>query len=145
MTIHMPEEITWADALTTPIVVNVFNGSKQSTAKFRVLPEGAWQEMERVDGVDPYYLEMKKLESSLTPPNGITLPDPSITDHLWRSLLPATLKIGTHMIEVEATDVNGKSHVDRQSIRVVDIPRPARKTPPTEKSTEKAAVGAKPR
>lgn len=139
MTIHMPEAITWADAITTPIVVNVFNGSKHSTAKFRILPDGAWQAMERVDGVDPYYLEMKKLETSSTPPNGITLPEPSITDHLWRSLLPATLKIGTHLIEVEATDVNGKTHIDRRSIRVIEIPRPALK----ESSADKAAVRAK--
>jgi C terminal of Calcineurin-like phosphoesterase/N terminal of Calcineurin-like phosphoesterase/Calcineurin-like phosphoesterase len=127
MTIHMPEEITWADAITTAIVVNVFNGSKQSTAKFRVLPDGPWQQMERIDGVDPYYLAMKKLEASTTPPNGTALPNPSVTDHLWRSLLPATLKVGTHLIEVEATDVNGKPHIDRQAIRVVDIPRPPTK------------------
>jgi hypothetical protein len=133
MTIHMPEEITSADALTTAIVVNVFNGSKQSTAKFRILPDGAWQQMERVDGVDPFYLAMKKLEASQTPPNGVSLPGPSITDHLWRSLLPATLKVGTHLIEVEATDVNGKPHVDRQTIRVVDLPRPPAKPIPAKK------------
>lgn len=135
MMIHMPEEITWADAITTPIIVNVFNGSKDSTARFRVLPDGDWKDMQRVDGVDPHYLKMKKLEASQSPPNGIPLPAPSITDHLWRSLLPATLPVGTHLIEVEATDVSGKLHVDRQSIRVIEIPKPAPKTPPTTPST----------
>lgn len=129
MSIHMPEEITWADALTTPIVVNVFNGSKNSTAKFRVLPGDTWHTMERVEGVDPYYLEMKKLEAGPTPPGGSPLPGPSITDHLWRALLPATLPVGTHLIEVEATDVSGKVHLDRRSIRVVDIPRLPPKKP----------------
>ncbi len=125
MTIHMPEEITWADAIKTAMVVNVFNGSKRSTAKFRILPDGEWQSMEHVEGVDPYFLEMKRLEASDTPPNGTTLPGPAITDHLWRSFLPAALPIGTHLVEVEATDVNGTAHTDRRSIRVVDIPRPA--------------------
>jgi C terminal of Calcineurin-like phosphoesterase/N terminal of Calcineurin-like phosphoesterase/Calcineurin-like phosphoesterase len=127
MTIHMPEAINSAQALTTPLVVNVFNGSKRSTARFRVLPSGAWQAMERVDGVDPHYLQMKLLEASATPPNGTPLPAPSVTDHLWRSLLPATLPVGTHIIEVEATDINGKVHVNRRAIRVEEIPKPAPK------------------
>lgn len=140
MNIHLPEEITWADAISTVILVNVFNGSKNSSARYRVLPDGPWHSMEQVDGVDPYFLDMKRLEAGPNPPNGMSLPAPSITDHLWRALLPATLPIGTHLIEVEATDVNGKSHTDRQSIRVVEIPRPA----PVPTASGATAAGATP-
>ena len=142
MNIHMPEEIVSGEALTTAIVVNVFNGSKKSTAKYRILPDGAWRVMEQVNGVDPFYLEMKRLEASATPPNGSPLPGPATTDHLWRAFLPATLPVGTHLIEVEATDVNGKPHVDRQSIRVVENPRPAVINAATATSTTGAAPSA---
>jgi len=125
MNIYLPQEITVADSITTAIVANVFNGSKKSTTRMRILPDGVWKEMERVDGVDPFYADMKKLEAGPNTSPGISLPGPSITDHLWRALLPATLPVGTHMIEVETTDMDGKVYTDRESIRVVPLPTPA--------------------
>ncbi len=133
MNIHLPSEVTTAEALGTAVIVNVFNGSKKSTARFRVLPDGNWIEMQQVEGIDPYYAKLKHAESSDTPPNGIPLPAASKTDHLWRALLPAGLTVGSYHIEVEATDASGKSFVDRQSIRIVD---PARATPNAAKATQ---------
>lgn len=124
MNIHLPREVNPAEALSTAMMVNVFNGSKQSKVRFRLLPDGDWKVMERVDGVDPYYADMKKAEASETPPNGSPLPAPSTTDHLWRALLPAGLAVGTHQFEVEVTDASGKVHVDRETLRVVALPRP---------------------
>jgi hypothetical protein len=122
MSIYLPSEITPADALTTPVVVNVFNGSIKSTVRMRVLPDGAWQTMEHVEGGDPYFRDLKKLEEGPAPPPGRPLPKPQITDHLWRGFLPAQLGLGTHLIEVETTDMHGKTYVDRESIRVVAPP-----------------------
>ena len=130
MNIYMPQEITTVDSITTAVVVNVFNGSKQSTCRMRILPGGEWKPMEHVEGVDPYYADMKKSEASDTPPNGTPLPGPSMTDHLWRALLPATLPVGTHMVEVETTDRDGHTYVDRESIRVVSVPAPQPRVQP---------------
>lgn len=124
MNIYLPEQITVADTITTAVVVNVFYGSKKSTTKMRVLPDGEWQAMQRVDGVDPYYADLKKAEAASVPVPGISLPAPSITDHLWRALLPVNLPVGTHMIEVETTDMHGKVYTDRESIRIVPLPTP---------------------
>ncbi|MCC6510695.1 MAG: calcineurin-like phosphoesterase C-terminal domain-containing protein, partial [Pirellulaceae bacterium] len=124
MNIHLPREVTTAEALGTSILVNVFNGSKQTKVRFRLLPEGAWMPMERVDGVDAFYAEMKKGEASDNPPNGSPLPGPSVTDHLWRALMPVGLSAGTHQVEVEVTDVSGKVFVDRETLRVVELPKP---------------------
>lgn len=125
MNIYLPQEITIADAITTTVVVNVFNGSKKSTVRMRILPDGPWKDMERVDGMDPFFVDMKKGEAGPIANPGITLPGPSLTDHLWRAMLPATLPAGTHMIEVETTDMHGKVYVDRESLRVVPLPTPA--------------------
>ena len=125
MNIYLPQEITVADAMTTTMVVNVFNGSQRSKVRMRILPDGPWKDMERVEGMDPYYVDMKKLEAGPAPVAGITLPSPSMTDHLWRILLPPTLPVGTHMIEVETTDMDNKVYTDRESIRVVALPSPA--------------------
>ena len=104
MSIYLPQEITQPEAISTVMIVNVFNGSKHSKVRFRLLPDGEWQTMDRIDGVDPYFAEMKKLEAGEAPPNGLPLPAPSLTDHLWRSLIPASLSVGTHLFEVEATE-----------------------------------------
>ena len=124
MNIHLPREVNPAEALSTAMIVNVFNGSKQSKVRFRRLPDGPWLPMERIDGVDPYFAQMKQAEASDTPPNGTPLPEPSITDHLWRALLPAGLTAGTHQFEVEATDASGKVFTDRETLRVVELPKP---------------------
>jgi hypothetical protein len=138
MNIYLPQEITVADAITTTVVVNVFNGTKKSKTKMRLLPDGEWQEMERVDGIDPYYADMKKAEAGPTPVGGIPLPAPSITDHLWRALLPATMSVGTHMVEVETTDMDGKVYTDRESIRVVPLP-----APPTQRTSANGESAAR--
>jgi len=129
MNIYLPQEITVADAITTAMVVNVFNGSKRSKVRMRILPEGPWKDMERVDGVDPFFADMKKLEAGPNSIPGISLPAPSITDHLWRTLLPSILPVGTHMIEVETTDMDNQVYKDRESIRVVALPTPTPANP----------------
>ncbi len=124
MNIHLPKEVNIAQAQSTVMMVNVFNGSKQFKVRFRHLPDGQWQPMERIDGIDPYYAAIKESEASDSPPNGGPLPAPSITDHLWRALLPAGLRAGTHQFEVEATDASGKVTIDRETVRVIDLPKP---------------------
>jgi hypothetical protein len=119
MNIYLPSEIERVDAISTAVLVNVFNGSEKSRVRLRVLPDGDWTTMERVDGVDPYFWDLKQLETGPEAPRGVPLPAAATTDHLWRSFLPANLTPGTHLIEVEATDMHGKVHVDRESLRVL--------------------------
>lgn len=126
MSIYLPDEIRASQAAETTMVVNVFNGSKRSTVEYRVMPDGPWVAMERFDGIDPFFADMKKLEASMMPaekgkiPAGMRpLPEPSTTDHLWRSPLPAELPVGTSLIEVKTTDMHGQVYTDTRSIRVI--------------------------
>lgn len=118
MNIYLPQEISLAEELTTAVLVNVFNGSARSKVRMRALPDGEWRELERVAGIDPYFAELKEREAA-GETVGIDLPSPSVTEHLWRGLLPIGLGPGTHMIEVETTDASGKVYVDRESLRIV--------------------------
>lgn len=126
MNIHLLSVVNVTETLQTPVIVNVFNGTTMSQTRMRLLPDGDWREMERVEGVDPYFGDLKEAELGENPPLGSPLPGPSLTDHLWRAFLPASMPAGTHMIEVETTDMHGKIYTDRESIRVVTPPKPQR-------------------
>jgi len=130
MSIYLPDEIPADQISSTTMVVNVFNGSKRSKVEYRLVPEGAWTVMERFDGIDPFFADMKKLEASMMPaekgkvPPGVRpLPEPSTTDHLWKSSLPADLPVGTSLIEVKTTDMHGQIYTDTRSIRVLAKPK----------------------
>ncbi|MCR9295161.1 MAG: calcineurin-like phosphoesterase family protein [bacterium] len=124
MNIYLPKEIRQAEAMTSVVIANVFNGSERTQVRFRVLPDGPWTDMQRFEGIAPYFAQLKAIEASLDEPLGLTLPGPSVTNHLWRAMLPPTLPAGTHVLEVEATDMHGKKYVDRETLRV--LPQPMR-------------------
>ncbi len=118
MAIWLPEAITPATSGETEAIVNIFAGSSKSKVEMRV-DNGDWQALENFTGQDPYYLEMKKIETSAKPPTGRNLPGASNTTHLWKGKLPANLRIGGHAVEVRTTDMFGQTHLDRRFIRVV--------------------------
>lgn len=126
MQIDAPEHIASAEAPKTEVVVNVFGGSDRSKVQMRVGEKGEWKEMKQVRGEDPYFKRLKELEAGPTPPAGRPLPAPHASAHIWRGLLPEGLTVGTHAIEVQTTDMFGKVHLDRRTIRIDDPKEPAK-------------------
>jgi hypothetical protein len=118
MTIHAPEEVASAEAGATEVLVNVFNGSKKSIVEMAFGDEGEWNRLEHVPVEDPYFRKMKDLEGGQNPPPGRRLPEIIASPHIWRGLLPADPKPGTHTIRVRTTDQYGKTYEDRRIIRV---------------------------
>jgi hypothetical protein len=116
MNIYLPEQVAIAETASTEVVVNVFAGSVRSIVEMRV-GHGAWSRMENFTGQDPYYLKLKEQEASPKPPTGLKLPNPSATNHMWRSKLPS-LRSGTHVVEIRTTDMFGQTYVDRRIVRV---------------------------
>lgn len=111
MTIHAPEEISVAGTAGTEVIVNVFAGSERSAVKMRLGNDGEWIPMTRFDGLDPYYLALKKAEESEHPPEGRKLPKADTeTNHLWKARLPAVPKPGAYPLLVESKDMFGKIH-----------------------------------
>jgi hypothetical protein len=115
MLIWAPEVIARGDA--AEFFVNVYNGSERSAVEFR-LGDRTWRPMERTVRPDPYFLALKVLEESDTPPPGRRLPEEVDSPHLWRGVLPDDVPAGTHLVEVRTTDMWGREYRDWRVIRV---------------------------
>ena len=118
--IHAPNEVAASAAATTPVYVNVFNGSKDSSVRMRVGESGAWIVLEKVLEEDPYYVETRNREMAANPEAKNPLNAPILSDHLWKTFLPADLAAGSHPLQVEATDAYGRLWKAERIIRVVE-------------------------
>jgi hypothetical protein len=98
---------------------NVFNGHEGWAIESRV--DGrVWNAMRRVIDWDPAYAKLYLDQDARTTPLATPrLPDPAVCYHLWRAYLPADLAIGTHAIEVRATDPSGQVFTATRGIEVV--------------------------
>ncbi len=144
MHIAAPESVTPAESGNTEVIANIFAGSERSTARMRLQGEEAWRPMTRFDGKDPYVVanheremaiaaEFAQLDGVETPDTkalkksfnkrahlvGRSTPGPRETAHLWKANLPANMKVGYHLIEVETTDMFGQVFRAHRIIRVV--------------------------
>jgi len=118
MNVYAPEVVQKTELPTTVIRVNVFNGSDRSEVSLRVDRQGEWKTMEQISGLDPAFIAEKKKEESLEGRDWVDLPGAHKTPHIWRGFLPDTLGRGSHVIEIKATDPNGKTVTDHRIIRV---------------------------
>ena len=127
MTIFTPEVVKAADAPATDILANIFNGSERSTVRMRVRGHGDWTPMQREERNDPFFERVKEREATLDARDsewakrgdlGLKLPKPSASTHIWVAKLPENLPAGSHLIEVETTDMFGQQHVGRRVFRV---------------------------
>jgi hypothetical protein len=102
---------------------NVFNGHDGWKIEARV-DDQAWKDMTRVVEWDPAYAKLYLAQDTLAVPlAGRRLPDPTVCYHLWRAYLPADLAVGSHTIEVRATDPAGKAFAAKREMRIV-VPAP---------------------
>ena len=129
MNIYTANSVEVGQLASTEVVVNVFGGSVRSKTEIRFGDDREWTEMKRVTREDPYFLDLKAREQSLSeklPPAErgpnlpwIPLPGPHQTDHLWVAKLPADLEPGVRVIQVKTTDMFGQVYADQRSIRVL--------------------------
>lgn len=119
MNIFAPTEVLSAAAPEEFVYVNVFNGSERSTVRMRIGGSGEWIQLDKTVEEDPYYLRLKEFETT-TPAKltNRTLSNPSKSNHLWKSTLPAGLTPGEHLIYVETEDMYGRVFHASRSIRV---------------------------
>ncbi|QNL49553.1 calcineurin-like phosphoesterase C-terminal domain-containing protein [Olivibacter sp. SDN3] len=114
MELFAPKVIPANKNTSAGIYANFFMGAEGDEVLYRV-DGGEWKAMHYVRGADPNFLAIlhkydhtEKLLSGRRPSN------PEECTHLWRAPIPAKLSIGSHQIEVKATDRYGK--VSTQSI-----------------------------
>jgi hypothetical protein len=99
---------------------NVFNGHDGWKVEAR-LDGRAWGDLRRVIEWDPAYAKLYLAQDTLAVPlPGRRLPDPTVSYHLWRGYLPADLPLGTHRIQVRATDPSGRSFTAEREVRIME-------------------------
>ena len=118
LSIHAPSSVKGDDLEKHSVYVNVFNGSKKSVVKMRLAKTGEWIPMTKTLEADPHYVETREREIKANPESKRHLSGPIKSDHLWKANLPAKLKTGSYLIEIEATDTYGRPHTGKRIIRV---------------------------
>ncbi|WP_166825284.1 calcineurin-like phosphoesterase C-terminal domain-containing protein [Thalassoroseus pseudoceratinae] len=127
MQIHAPESVETAKLSKTDVFANVFNGSKKTKVELRVCTrpgsanrtERPWNIMTHTAERDPKYVETYENEKLLPAKNWRDMPKPKNSTHLWKSTLPANLEPGLHVLEVRATEANGRTFESRRLFRVI--------------------------
>lgn len=117
MQIHAPEVITAADVASTVVTANVFNGLPTSVIEMRI-GTGDWTAMSPTTRPDPTYQRLYELEELVAEKPWLKLPTPKDSSHLWEAMLPEGLAPGSHLIEVRASKVFGKTYSGRRIVRV---------------------------
>ena len=116
-----PEEVRSDQLAQTHIYANFFNGSERSVVETRV-GEGAWRKMPQVTEVDPHYKAVYAAEARILLKSWRDLPSPRATPHLWKTTMPEDLIPGTHLIQVRATDTDGRQFAAQRVVRVLAAP-----------------------
>ncbi len=110
MNIIAPEVLAADTIADTYIHVNVFNALPNAKVEMRLGRKGPWIELEHYVGADPSFLKVVEQERKVKDKNWRNLPAAHKTAHLWRGKLPAGVPIGTHLIQVRATDTQAHHH-----------------------------------
>jgi len=118
MSVFAPERIETEAAESPQVYVNVFNGWADSVVQVRWDGGGAWQTLEQTVEKDPTLQAVfdREPETPVAPYRRISAPVDSY--HLWKGPIPSNEKPGIHVLQIRATDVNGKWHRAERIIRV---------------------------
>lgn len=120
MEIFAPKVLAKGVRTTSGIVVNFFTGSPGDQVKYRI-NSGEWKSMQQIEDRDPsYILKVMEWDTTEEVMPGRRPSNPVFTDHLWRAPIPNDLEIGTHTIEVEATDAFGQKHRGTRTFRMAE-------------------------
>ena len=101
------------------VYANFFMGSQTDKLEYRI--DGKkWQKMNLREDYDPAYLHSQlKWDTSDTLLSGTRRPgNPNPSRHLWWARLDNTLPVGEHIVEVRATDMFGRTFIQKGSYRI---------------------------
>jgi hypothetical protein len=102
------------------IYANFFMGYKGSKVEYRI-DNNPWKRMRYSLEADPYYLvQNMKWDESDTLFKGRRPTESADCKHLWTAPLPCNIGIGTHNIEVRATDLFGRVFTEKSTYRIED-------------------------
>jgi C terminal of Calcineurin-like phosphoesterase/Calcineurin-like phosphoesterase len=118
MALHVPEAVAPRQGYVS-FYANVFNGHDGWKVEARI-DDRAWGPMTRTLGWDPSYASDYLVQDSATRPlAGPRLPEPVVCYHLWRGMLPADLALGSHLLQVRASDPYGATYSSERRFEIV--------------------------
>lgn len=118
MRVFAPRVVARGRNTSAGIYANFFMGSEQDSVMYRI-DGGEWKEMAHQQEHDPTYLHSLQewdYAEELLPGRRPSNAAPST--HLWRGSIPTKLEVGEHTIEVKATDMFGRTFVQKGSYRI---------------------------
>lgn len=118
MQIDAPEVVAAAGVAETVVTANVFNAMPTSVIEMRI-DSGDWTRMAPTSRLDPTYKRIYDFEDTVASKKWRKLSAPVETSHLWEAMLPEGLVPGSHLIEVRASNVFGKTYSGQRIIRVI--------------------------
>lgn len=93
-------------------------GAKDSKVECRV-DNGIWKPMHYILEPDPAYLaELLRWDETEEMFKGRRPTEPANCTHLWRIHLPGDIGVGSHHVEVRATDMYGKTVTQQSTYRI---------------------------
>ncbi|WP_353184321.1 calcineurin-like phosphoesterase family protein [Parapedobacter lycopersici] len=113
-----PKVVAQGQRTRAGIFANFFMGHHGNTVEYRV-DDGEWRRMTPVQSADPAYLALVHPwdnSEELIPGRRPTDAVPST--HVWRAAIPTNLAIGTHTVEVRATDDYGNTFTQTSTYRI---------------------------
>src|SRR5690606_20854812 len=119
MEIFTPKVVAKGRNTSAGIYVNFFMGREGDKVEYRI-GNGEWATMSYVADTDPVYVSQlykwdlaEELLKGRRPSNAV------VSTHLWRANIPArTLPVGSHKVEVRATDMLGNIFTEAKTFRV---------------------------
>ncbi|GIZ07561.1 calcineurin-like phosphoesterase family protein [Flavobacterium sp. UMI-01] len=118
MEIFAPKVVAKGRRTQAGIYANFFMGTSKDTVMCRI-DGGKWQAMTYVKEHDPSYVNLvNEWDTTTELMPGRRSSNPIISNHLWQIAIPTKLDVGTHTIEVKATDMFGKEFIAKSSYRI---------------------------
>lgn len=100
------------------VYANFYMGYKDSKVRYRI-DDGKWKPMKYTLEPDPAFVdELYKWDGTENMFRGRRPTEPANCTHLWKAPLPESIGIGTHQIEVEATDPFGRTFTQKSTYRI---------------------------
>lgn len=117
--IYAPKVVKKAPRTSAGIYANFFMGSPNDKVRVRI-DNGKWQPMNYILDYDPSYLHLlHEWDFAEELPEGRRPRDAEDCRHLWRAAVPSNLEVGHHVIEVQATDMFGRTATGKAAYRIV--------------------------
>lgn len=117
--ITFPAAVEQAYLRRHTLTANFFVGREEDKVEYS-LDGRNWIEMQHVAKEDPSYLyHMLKFDNADSLLDGFRPSQPQSSTHLWEVKLPAKLEPGTYKIQVRATDMFGRVHMQTKDLEIV--------------------------